>query len=108
MKFVMRAALTAAAVTVAVPSYAATVVSTSAVDFSVNLLLGAQQNDNAATRDQDATPKSGSGSFSGLGANKASVSGTFKGGTILGVGIDVSEESYLDLETEAAGAFARD
>jgi arylsulfatase len=34
--------------------------------------------------------------------------GTFKGGTILGVGIDVSEESYLDLETEAAGAFARD
>jgi arylsulfatase len=34
--------------------------------------------------------------------------GTFKGGTILGVGIDVSGESYLDLETEAAGAFARD
>lgn len=34
--------------------------------------------------------------------------GTFKGGTILGVGIDVSEESYLDLEKEAAGAFARD
>jgi arylsulfatase len=34
--------------------------------------------------------------------------GTFKGGTILGVGIDVSEESYLDLEREAAGAFARD
>src|SRR5499427_8903470 len=34
--------------------------------------------------------------------------GTFKGGTILGVGIDVSEESYLNLETEAAGAFARD
>jgi arylsulfatase len=34
--------------------------------------------------------------------------GTFKGGTILGVGIDVSDESYLDLETEAAGAFARD
>jgi arylsulfatase len=33
---------------------------------------------------------------------------TFTGGTILGVGIDVSEESYLDLETEAAGAFARD
>jgi hypothetical protein len=34
--------------------------------------------------------------------------GTFKGGTILGVGIDVSEETYIDLETEAAGAFARD
>jgi len=34
--------------------------------------------------------------------------GTFKGGTILGVGIDVSEESYLDLEAEAAGALARD
>jgi arylsulfatase len=34
--------------------------------------------------------------------------GTFKGGTILGVGIDVSEEVYLDLEKEAAGAFARD
>jgi hypothetical protein len=34
--------------------------------------------------------------------------GAFKGGTILGVGIDVSEESYLDLHTEAAGAFARD
>ncbi len=82
MKFVMRAALTAAAVTVAVPSYAATVVSTKSIDFSVNLLLGAQQNDNAATRDQDATPKSGSGSFSGLGANKASVSGTFKGGNV--------------------------
>ena len=34
--------------------------------------------------------------------------GTFTGGTILGVGIDVSGQSYLDLETEAAGAFARD
>jgi arylsulfatase len=34
--------------------------------------------------------------------------GTFKGGTILGVGIDVSGEPYLDLEVEAAGAFARD
>src|SRR5262249_49949378 len=34
--------------------------------------------------------------------------GAFKGGTILGVGIDVSEETYLDLEKEAAGAFARD
>jgi arylsulfatase len=34
--------------------------------------------------------------------------GTFKGGTILGVGVDVSKESYLDLEQEAAGAMARD
>jgi arylsulfatase len=34
--------------------------------------------------------------------------GTFKGGKILGVGIDVGEESYLNLETLAAGAFARD
>jgi len=34
--------------------------------------------------------------------------GTFTDGTILGVGIDVSKESYLDLEKEAAGAFARD
>ncbi len=34
--------------------------------------------------------------------------GTFKGGTILGVGIDVSKEQYLNLEQEAAGAFSRD
>ena len=34
--------------------------------------------------------------------------GTFTGGTILGVGIDVSDEAYLDLEKEAAAAFARD
>lgn len=34
--------------------------------------------------------------------------GTFTGGTILGVGIDVSDEVYLDLEKEAAAAFARD
>jgi arylsulfatase len=34
--------------------------------------------------------------------------GTFKGGTILGVAIDVSGESYLDLEKEAVAAFARD
>ena len=32
----------------------------------------------------------------------------FTGGTILGVGVDVSEEQYLDLEKEAAAAFARD
>ena len=32
----------------------------------------------------------------------------FVNGTILGVGIDVSEEQYLNLELEAAGAFARD
>ena len=34
--------------------------------------------------------------------------GTFTGGTILGVAIDVSDESYIDLEREAAGALARD
>ena len=34
--------------------------------------------------------------------------GTFTGGTIRGVAIDVSDEAYLDLECEAAGAFARD
>jgi arylsulfatase len=32
----------------------------------------------------------------------------FKGGKILGVEVSVSEDSYLDLEMEAAGAFARD
>jgi arylsulfatase len=34
--------------------------------------------------------------------------GTFTGGRILGVGIDVGKESYLDLERLAAGALARD
>ncbi|MHC9296359.1 arylsulfatase [Mycobacterium sp. LTG2003] len=34
--------------------------------------------------------------------------GTFTGGTILGVAVDVSDEAYLDMEKEAAGAFARD
>src|SRR5262249_18529106 len=34
--------------------------------------------------------------------------GTFTGGTILAVGVDVSEEVYLDLEKEAAMAMARD
>jgi arylsulfatase len=34
--------------------------------------------------------------------------GTFTGGTILGVGVEVSPEVYLDLEREAAGALARD
>ena len=34
--------------------------------------------------------------------------GTFTGGMILGVAVDVSDESYLDLEREAAGALARD
>jgi hypothetical protein len=33
---------------------------------------------------------------------------TFTGGTILGVGVDVSGESYIDLEREAAAAFARE
>ena len=32
----------------------------------------------------------------------------FTGGTILGVGIDVGEDQYLDLEKEAAAAFSRD
>jgi hypothetical protein len=32
----------------------------------------------------------------------------FKGGTILGVGVDIGEDQYLDLEREAAAAFARD
>jgi hypothetical protein len=30
------------------------------------------------------------------------------GAKILGVAVDVGDESYLDLETKAAGAFARD
>jgi arylsulfatase len=34
--------------------------------------------------------------------------GTFKGGTILGVGADVSPEVYLDLQKEAAAAMSRD
>jgi arylsulfatase len=33
---------------------------------------------------------------------------TFTDGTILGVGIDVGDDVYLDLEKEAAAAFARD
>ncbi len=32
----------------------------------------------------------------------------FEGGKILGVAVDISEEQYLDLEREAAAAFARD
>jgi len=35
-------------------------------------------------------------------------SNPFKGGTILGVGVTVEKKQYLDLEKEAAGAFARD
>ncbi|HEY6977966.1 MAG TPA: arylsulfatase [Chitinophagaceae bacterium] len=34
--------------------------------------------------------------------------GTFTGGTILGVGVDVSKEVYIDMEKEAAGALSRD
>jgi arylsulfatase len=34
--------------------------------------------------------------------------GTFKGGTILGVAVDVSPEVYLDLEKETSRAMARD
>ena len=33
---------------------------------------------------------------------------SFTGGRILGVGVEVGEEQYLDLEREAAAAFARD
>jgi hypothetical protein len=34
--------------------------------------------------------------------------GTFKGGTILGVGVSVEEEQYLDLEKIAAPAYSVD
>ena len=34
--------------------------------------------------------------------------GTFTGGTILGVGIDIGADAYLDLEKLAAAALARD
>ncbi len=34
--------------------------------------------------------------------------GKFKGGTILGVGVTVEKEQYLDLEKEAGAAFSRD
>ena len=34
--------------------------------------------------------------------------GEFKGGTILGVGVTVEKEQYLNLETLAAAAFAAD
>jgi hypothetical protein len=34
--------------------------------------------------------------------------GTFSGGTILGVTVDVSDEAYLDMEKEAARAFSTD
>jgi arylsulfatase len=34
--------------------------------------------------------------------------GTFTGGTILGVGVDVGDDVYLDMEKEAAAAFALD
>jgi arylsulfatase len=34
--------------------------------------------------------------------------GTFTGGTILGVGVDVGKDVYLDMEKEAAAAFALD
>jgi len=33
---------------------------------------------------------------------------TFADGTILGVGVDVGNDVYLDLEREAVAAFARD
>jgi arylsulfatase len=34
--------------------------------------------------------------------------GTFKGGTILGVGVTVEKKQYKDLEKEAEAAFNRD
>ena len=34
--------------------------------------------------------------------------GTFTGGTIMGVGVDVGKDVYIDLEKEAAGAMSRD
>ena len=34
--------------------------------------------------------------------------GTFKGGTILGVGVTIEKAQYLDLEKMAAAAFAID
>jgi arylsulfatase len=34
--------------------------------------------------------------------------GTFKGGTILGVGVTVEKTQYLDLQKEAERAFSRD
>ncbi|MEH3120528.1 MAG: PEPxxWA-CTERM sorting domain-containing protein [Sphingomonas phyllosphaerae] len=82
MKTGFRVALAALAVTAAAPSYAATVVSTSSVDYSADLLLGAQAVDNAATRDQNATLKNANGSFSGQGSSGTAVSGTVKGGNV--------------------------
>jgi hypothetical protein len=35
-------------------------------------------------------------------------SGTFTGGTILGVAVDVNDVAYLDMEHEAARAFSLD
>jgi arylsulfatase len=34
--------------------------------------------------------------------------GTFAGGTIVGVAVDVSDQAYLDLQKEAARAFSVD
>jgi arylsulfatase len=34
--------------------------------------------------------------------------GTFTGGTIIAVGVDVSDDSYLDMEKEAARGYALD
>jgi hypothetical protein len=34
--------------------------------------------------------------------------GTFKGGTILGVGVTIEKTQYLDLQKEAERAFSRD
>lgn len=80
MKFVMRAALAAAAVTVTAPSYAATVVSTKSIEISTSLLVGAQTTDDGATRDESATLKTSTGSFVGQGSTGAAVSHAYFGG----------------------------
>ncbi|MFK3890927.1 PEPxxWA-CTERM sorting domain-containing protein [Sphingomonas sp. NPDC079357] len=82
MKLGMRLVLAAVAVTAATPSYAATVVSTKSIDASTDLLLGAQVTDNAATRDQSSTVRSGNGSFAGQGSTNAAVSGAFGAGNV--------------------------
>jgi hypothetical protein len=44
----------------------------------------------------------------GPGKNPQREGARKNGGTILGVGIDVGEENYLDMEKEAIAALARD
>ncbi len=70
----MRIALAAVAVTAAAPSYAATVVSTKSIEISTSLLVGAQEKDDAATRDRNAVRKSATGAFGGQGSANAATS----------------------------------